>query len=203
MAKKISKAVASQVIFQFKIVLMDTEPAIWRRVQAPDMTLDQFHACIQTAMGWTNSHLHQFELDGVRYGDPELLYEGFEDDQEVNNSLKVKLSKLFTKHKKGYRFQYEYDFGDGWAHEITYEGVVEPEAKVKYPRCIDGARACPPEDCGGAFGYANLLEVLKDKKHPEYKAMREWAGLLKPEAFSAEKATQAMHKGLTDWREDE
>ena len=104
---------AAESLYQFKITLKNIKPPIWRRIQVKDCTLDTFHEHIQTAMGWTNSHLHQFKIGGVRYGDPELLCEGFEDETPPVNSLRTKVSKIIPKDGKRFHFDYEYDFGDG------------------------------------------------------------------------------------------
>ncbi|MBX7165944.1 MAG: plasmid pRiA4b ORF-3 family protein [Pirellulales bacterium] len=190
----------SALVFHFKLTLLEVQPLIWRRVQVPDGTLDKLHEHIQTAMGWTNSHLHQFEIAGRRYGDPELLDNGWEEDDFVD-STKLRLSRLLDKKRKSFRFYYEYDFGDGWRHEIVYEGALPAESNVKYPRCVDGARACPPEDVGGPWGYADCLEALRNPKHQEHREMREWiGGRFDPEKFAAATATKAMQRGLPDWR---
>jgi hypothetical protein len=149
-----SKA-ASDELYQFKITLLETKPPIWRRIQVQDCTLDKLHEHIQTAMGWTNSHLHQFEIKGQRYGDPELLDDGF-DDFECVDSTTTMVSEILPKTGKRFAFRYEYDFGDGWEHEILFEGSPAVDLKAKYPLCLEGARACPPEDCGGVVGLCGL-----------------------------------------------
>src|SRR4029078_9577780 len=108
---------AAQTVFQLKIALREFKPLIWRRIQVEDCTLDKLHKHIQTAMGWTNSHLHQFEIKGERYGDPELLYDVFEDFKCVD-STKTLLSDILPKTGKRFALKYEYDFGDGWEHEV-------------------------------------------------------------------------------------
>jgi hypothetical protein len=190
-------------VFQFKITLKNIEPPVWRRIQVKDCTLDTLHEHIQTAMGWTNSHLHQFEIGGVRHGDPELLCEGFEDETPPVNSLRTKVSKVVPENGKRFQFDYEYDFGDGWEHEILFEGCLKTEKGTRYPVCIEGQRACPPEDVGGPFGYQEYLEALADPKHERHKEFMEWSGSFDPEKFDAEAAAKAMRKGLPNWREME
>jgi hypothetical protein len=117
-----SKAkVASNTLYQFKITLLGSNPPIWRRIQVQDCTLDKLHEHIQAAMGWTNSHLHQFEIKGQRYGDPELLDDGF-DDCECVDSTKTMVNEILPKTGKRFAFKYEYDFGDSWEHEVMFEG---------------------------------------------------------------------------------
>jgi hypothetical protein len=190
-------------VYQFKITLKESEPPIWRRIQTKDCTLDKLHEHIQTAMGWTNSHLHQFKIDGVIYGDPELLYEGWQDEIPPVNSLRTKVSKVVPADGKRFSFEYEYDFGDGWEHEILFEGCLKAEKGIRYPLCVEGARACPPEDVGGVSGYEEYLEAMADPKHEEHESYMRWRGLFDPEAFDAQTATKEMRKGLLNWREME
>lgn len=196
-----SKAkVASNTLFQFKITLAGSKPPIWRRIQVQDCTLDKLHEHIQTAMGWTNSHLHQFEIKGQRYGDPELLDDGFE-DFDCEDSTKKIVSDILPKTGKRFAFKYEYDFGDGWEHEVMFEGRPSVDPKAKYPLCVEGERACPPEDCGGVWGYGDFLEAIRNPKHEEHESMLEWiGGKFDPEKFDLGKATKEMKKGLPDWR---
>jgi hypothetical protein len=152
-------------------------------------------------MGWTNSHLHQFEIFERRYGDPELLDDGF-DDFECIDSTKTKLSHITPNAGKRFRFTYEYDFGDGWEHDVLFEGSPQKEPGKKYPLCLEGNRACPPEDVGGIGGFYEFLEAIGNKKHEDQAAMLEWiGGRFDPETFSPAEATKAMKRGLPDWRE--
>lgn len=190
-------------VYQFKITLKEVEPPIWRRIQVKDCTLDELHEHIQTAMGWTNSHLHQFEINGVRHGDPELIYEGWEDEEPPVNSRRLKINKIIPTDGKRFSFDYEYDFGDGWEHGILFEGCLRSEKGTRYPICVEGERACPPEDVGGIYGYAEYLEALADPKHERHDEFMEWQGAFDSEAFSTEKATKHMRRGLPNWREME
>jgi hypothetical protein len=155
---------ASERVYQFKITLLEIKPPIWRRIQVKNGTLDKLHEHIQTSMGWTNSHLHRFEIDGVIHGDPELLYEGWQDETPPVNSLITRVSEIIPREGKPYRFRYEYDFGDGWEHEILFEGCLRAKKGERYPVCVEGERACPPEDVGGVWGYAEFLEALADQR---------------------------------------
>ena len=191
------------LLFQCKITLLDIEPPIWRRIQVKDCTLDKLHEHIQTAMGWTNSHLHQFKIDGVIYGDPELLSEGFEDGPDIMNSLETRLSTVVPEDGSRFRFEYEYDFGDGWEHDVLFEGCLRAAKGTRYPRCLEGERACPPEDVGGTYGYQEYLEAMADPKNERHEEFLEWSGPFDPEAFDAVKATKGMRRGLPNWREEE
>ncbi len=191
---------ATDALYQFKITLLGTEPPVWRRIQVQDCTLDKVHEYIQTAMGWTNSHLHQFEIKGQRYGDPELLDDGV-DDFECEDSTRTMLSEILPKTGKRFAFKYEYDFGDSWEHEVMFEGSPTVDPKAKYPLCLEGERACPPEDCGGVWGYGDFLDAIHNPKHEEHDSLLEWiGGQFDPEAFDPKQATKEMKKGLPDWR---
>lgn len=184
------------VIYQFKITLLGYKPLIWRRIQVQGCTLDKLHEHIQTAMGWTNSHLHQFEIQGERYGDPDLM-----GDLECEDSTTIMLNEILPNSGKRFAFRYDYDFGDGWEHEVLYEGSPLSEKGKKYPLCLEGEGACPPEDIGGVWGYADYLEALADPKHELHEDYLEWNGPFDPEKFDPKKATREMKKGLPNWRD--
>ena len=192
--KRRRPATKSDLLFQFKITLRDIKATIWRRFQVKDCTLNKLHEHIQTAMGWTNSHLHQFEIEGERYGpsSPDDLDFGTEMIDETG----VLLSLLLPKSGKRTRWSYEYDFGDGWRHEIIFEGYRPIDKKVKYPLCLEGERACPPEDVGGPYGYQEYLEAMADPDHEQHEDFMEWSGPFDSEAFDAAKATKEMQRGL-------
>lgn len=188
-------------VYQFKITLLDSKPPIWRRIQVKDCTLDKLHEHIQTALGWTNSHLHHFRIGEQLYGDPDLMQENFE-EMGYKDSTTTRISDILPKAAKRFRFGYEYDFGDSWDHEVVFEGLVPAEPKKKYPLCVEGARACPPEDCGGIWGYADFLEAIRNPEHEQHEELLEWAGgSFDPEAFDPVKATREMRRGLPNWRE--
>ncbi len=199
---KIGRIPASERLYQFKITLEDIQLPIWRRIQVKDCTLDELHEHIQTAMGWTNSHLQQFKIAGRVFGDPELISEGFEDDSEVVSSLESRLSSVVPEDGKRFRFEYEYDFGDSWEHEVLFEGCSRAEKGVRYPLCLEGERACPPEDVGGTYGYQEYLEAMADPDHEEHSEYLAWRGPFAPEAFDARATTRRMRRGLPNWREE-
>jgi len=196
------KTKSGGLVYQFMITLMETAPAIWRRIQVTDCTLDKLHEHIQMAMGWTNSHLHQFEIEGKCYGDPMLLDDGF-DDFKCIDSTKTKISQILPKNGKHFAFGYQYDFGDGWEHEILFEGCPKRDPKAKYPLCVEGARACPPEDVGGVPGFEQFLEAITNPQHDEHDEWLEWSGGFDATVFDAKAATKAMRRGLPNWRENE
>ena len=182
----------SDQLFQFKITLLDIKPPFWRRIQIPDCTLADFHEYLQVSLGWQNCHLHLFEIDGERYSQPSP--DGDDYELDFKDESDVLISKLLPKSGTRTRWIYEYDFGDGWRHEILFEGCPTKEPKLKYPLCLEGKRACPPEDCGGPGGYANVLDVIGNPKHEEHAEMLEWCGPFDPEAFDAKKVTREMRK---------
>jgi Plasmid pRiA4b ORF-3-like protein len=179
-------------ICQLKISLKHLKPLVWRQVQVPStMSLENLHWVIQHAMGWTNSHMHQFKVGKTCYGT--RYPNDFDGVTETKDESKITVGEILSKPKA--KLGYEYDFGDSWEHEIVLEKILPPEQGVKYPTCLDGKRACPPEDCGGVWGYANMLEVIKDPEHPEYEEMIEWLGEeFDPEAFSVERVNKALQK---------
>ncbi|MGC8529715.1 MAG: plasmid pRiA4b ORF-3 family protein [Leptospirillia bacterium] len=163
-------------LLQFKITLKGIRPPIWRRFLVPEgISLSDLHDVIQEVMGWWNSHLHEFRFKGRRYGvcDPELDMEGVIDEGTVT----IKDLGLSPRGK----IVYEYDFGDGWEHELLLEKILPAEGRMS-PVCLKGARSCPPEDCGGAWGYENLQKILKDPEDEEYASWKEWL----PEDFDPE-----------------
>ena len=183
----------AESIYQLKITLKDFRPPIWRRVQVKsNITLGKLHQIIQASMGWTNSHLHGFSIGGVEYGEPlpEL-------ELEIKNEQKVKLSKVVTGEKQ--KFFYTYDMGDSWEHEILVEKVLPHDPLVCYPVCITGKRACPPEDCGVVWGYADFLEAITQPDHPEHESMLEWVGgAFDPDAFILSEVNQLLQQIVGD-----
>src|SRR4051794_35035090 len=149
-------------IFELEIVLAKVVPPVRRRGQVPgEIDLAVLHEVVQSAMGWTNSHLHEFEIAGRRYGIPDPDWPG----EHLTDEAKGKLVRLV---KQGDRFGYLYDFGDNWVHEITVDRVVAAEPGVRYPRCVAGQGACPPEDVGGIWGYEEFQAALADPAHPDH-----------------------------------
>ena len=159
---------ASTKIYQLKVTLRDIRPPIWRRLQVKSSTnLFQLHLMIQAAMGWENCHLHSFEVAGVEYGNPKQSY-----GLDYKDENKARLSSLLKQEKS--KFFYNYDFGDSWEHIVLLEKILPQEADKSYPMCIKAKRACPPEDCGGAWGYPEFLEAIQNPDHPEHKQTTEW-----------------------------
>jgi hypothetical protein len=192
-------ASTSRRLFQFKITLRGVTPAIWRRIQVFDDTLDKLHEHIQAAMGWTNSHLHHFFIEGRRGGDPELL----DDDVEPFtgfDSTRTLTSELLPADRAPISFEYHYDFGDSWVHDLQFEGSPAPQPGMTYPQCLEGERACPPEDVGGIGGYAEYLEAIADPSHERHREMLDWNGPFNPDAFNPRLATHVMQEGIPDWR---
>ena len=154
--------------YTLKVTLRGVRPPIWRRVNVPGRTtLADLHGVLQIALGWTNSHLHQFVVGREIFGMPGPDIDG----PRMQSERKAQLEEIAVAKSK---FIYEYDFGDGWEHDVFVE-TVEP-ATESGPECVEGRRAIPPEDCGGTHGYANLIETLADPKHEEHESMREWVG---------------------------
>jgi pRiA4b ORF-3-like protein len=182
----------SNLLYQFRIALLDIKPTIWRRIQVLDCTLPDLHRYIQAAFGWWDYHLHQFEIDGVTYRQP--APDGDDFDTDFEDETDVLLSKLLPKSAKRSRWTYEYDFGDGWGHEVLFEGFPPIDPKAKYPICLEGERACPPEDCGGPSGFGDYLAAIADPEHEQHAEMLGWRGPFDPEAFDAKKATREMRK---------
>jgi hypothetical protein len=178
-------------VYQLKISLQNIKPPIWGRVQVKDCTLPTLHDIIQTCMGWDDYHLHDFEIRGEWYGDPEQCQQDCGSDLEVGNEGKVKLSQLVAEGVK--KFRYTYDMGDTWEHLIQMEKMLAPEVGALYPRCIEGKRACPPEDCGGPWGYGGFLEAIQNPKHERHEELLEWVGGdFDPEAFDIEAVNEEL-----------
>lgn len=178
-------------IYQLKVTLAESKPPIWRRILvASDVDLGLFHNILQDVMGWTDNHLHQFTVRGVTYSAPyEDMAHGFEMD--FKDESKYKLSQLLKKEKAS--LTYEYDFGDSWQHKIVLEKILPHDDSMMIPSCIKGKRACPPEDCGGVWGYENLIAIIQDPKHPEYQDMREWLEEdFDPERFDLDEINDAL-----------
>ena len=182
-------------IYHLKVVLLGTKPPVWRRLQVPgNANLGWLHAALQVAIGWTNSHLHQFRIGDQACSDPAFQLDEYEGDPPVLDERKTIL--MCAAPRVGAVLGYEYDFGDSWEHEITVEKVLPPaRAAATTALCLDGARACPPEDCGGVWGYANLLKIVKNRKHPEHKSMMEWVGgAFDAEAFDVAETNRWLQK---------
>ncbi len=192
-------ALGKDSVFQLKVTLRGVRPLIWRRFLVPStITLDRLHSAIQFVMGWTDSHLHEFQAGDLRYGtaDPDF------DADEVVSEKRTRLHQVLE-HPKD-RLLYVYDFGDDWQHDIILEKIVPREPGMKYPYVLAGKRACPPEDVGGAWGYEEFLRTIRNPKHPEYENMLEWCGgSFGPEAFDAQALNRGFHGGWAPARPKE
>ena len=208
-------------IYQVRISLNDVKPPIWRRVAVQsDITLGQLHVLIQIVMGWTDSHLHQFmlrtekhkptpqEMDrlvhqgafdetfadrmaGRRIFVPKTTPWGDDTEMDGEDEDAVTLAKVCPKVKS--KLIYEYDFGDDWQHVIEVEKIAAPEPGVKYPVCLAGKKACPPEDCGGLWGYGDLLDAIADPGHEQHEDMLDWLGdEFDPDAFDLEEVNAVL-----------
>jgi hypothetical protein len=177
-----------KTVFQLRISLMDVTPTIWRRLLVPgEIKLSRLHSIFQAAMGWEDYHLHYFEIEGQRYGVPDPEWENDDIDEEA-----VTFSDLVASRT---RFFYEYDFGDSWRHEVVVESKDPLPLILKFATCIDGQRACPPEDCGGTHGYRDLLEAVDDPDHEEHADHVDWAGrAFDPEFFDLAIVNSALQR---------
>lgn len=185
MAKKSRKA---NSLYQLKVTLISSKPPIWRRLIVKDnIRLDELHFVLQTAMGWLDYHLHQYRVGDVYIGIPEPDL-----DFDVKDERKIYLHDIISTPKNN--FVYEYDFGDGWEHKIVLEKIL-PLDSFESPTVIKGSKACPPEDCGGVWGYHDLLDIIRNSTHEDHESMLEWVGgEFDPDAFDME----AINKALWD-----
>lgn len=177
-----------KTVFQFKITLIGAEPPVWRQIQVPgSYTFYELHVAIQNVMGWTDSHLHAYEIQGKRKARLESPY-AVEDMHEkpYGFTTEIMLDEFFK--KEGDCASYEYDFGDSWRHEVLLEDIQLKKAGMKYPACLAGQRACPPEDCGGLGGYAGCVEAANSKaisdEDDEALALLTWLDGWNPEKFN-------------------
>ncbi len=174
-------------VYAIKVTLLGTSPLVWRRILVPrDITLRQFHRTLQTVMGWTDSHLHQFVLPRQKFAEA-----GYRVGTKVANENRTRLGELIW--TSGARLLYEYDFGDGWQHELVLEEVLLGDESFQQ-MCVAGKRCCPPEDCGGPQGFAELLEALRDANHPGHNEVSEWLGYFVPESFSVEDINRKLRR---------
>ncbi len=186
---------STEKIYQIKVTLRHSKPPIWRRLLVPgSATLFDLHKIIQVAMGWTNSHLHQFVIASEYYSIP-----SDEDWEPVIDERAFKLADLVPTEQS--RFVYEYDFGDSWEHEIMVEKILPPNPQAQYPYCVKGKRACPPEDVGGVWGFAVFLEAMKDPEHEEHESyVRWWGGPYDPAALDLDDVNRGLQNiDQIDW----
>lgn len=158
------------IIYDVTLTLVDTTPPIWRRVQvASTTTLADLHPIFQTVMGWQDYHLHLFHIAGDDYGEPDEEY-----GAPIINEARVRLDQLVTGHALD--FEYLYDFGDHWVHRIALRNLQEQSPLGRYPVCVDGERACPPEDVGGVDGFVRFLAAIADPEDEEHEQYLTWVG---------------------------
>ncbi|MFF0795204.1 plasmid pRiA4b ORF-3 family protein [Streptomyces spiralis] len=186
---KTPRTAPGKTVHKVKITLRDSRPPIWRRLEMPsDITLRELHDVIQAAFGWEDYHMWAFETGRDRYGIADR-------DLGIRSAASKRLGQVAP--RTGDRLRYTYDFGDDWEHDILIEDVTTPETGTAYPRCLTGRRACPPEDCGGIWGYDYLIEILADPHHEEHEDRLEWLGLdsadqFDPAAFDAAQVNSAL-----------
>lgn len=173
--KKIKKK--TKRIFQFKVALKNIKPLIWRRIQVPDnYSFWDLHVAIQDSMGWTDTHLHHFEILNPKSDRKEEI--GIPDEDKISGEIlagwEEKIADYFTEDND--LAEYIYDYGDNWEHVVKLEKILKYAESGKYPVCIDGERACPPEDCGGMWGYEEFLEAIMDPAHERHEELLEWIG---------------------------
>lgn len=184
----------TQEIYQIQISLKASKPKIWRRILiSSDLPLADFHKLIQTTMGWDNVHLHQFVKDDIFYTKKATNDDLFCDlaDPDDVDYMDLVVSSLLKKEKD--KMIYEYDFGDGWAHNIVLEKIISAEKALKQPLCLAGKGNCPPEDCGGIWGYKDILAVVKQPEHKDYNNYLEWLGAdFDPEYFDKDEINEML-----------
>jgi hypothetical protein len=169
----------NEKVYQFKITLKGIRPPIWRRIQVPETySFWDLHVAIQDSFGWMDYHLHNFEILNPRTGELEEIgipNDGGWGSVEILAGWKRKISRYFPG-KTLNKAIYTYDFGDTWKHEVRLEKILPRDPNAKYPVCTGGRRACPPEDCGGIWGYEDLLAIIMDPEHEQHEEMVEWVG---------------------------
>ena len=172
-------------VYELKVTLEGSAPAIWRRIRVPgDVTLARLHRILQTTMGWGEMHHHQFVIRGRCYGRPDR-------EGEVQDERRVRLAEVVR--RAGSRFIYEYDFDDGWVHDVRVERILSAEEGTQAPACLAGERACPPEDVGGMYGYYDVLALLQNGRSAGHERAQEWIGeRFDPDAFDVETVNRRL-----------
>jgi Plasmid pRiA4b ORF-3-like protein len=180
---------AAGPLYILKVQLAYLTPPIWRRLRIRgDTPLSGLHRILQAAMPWSDSHLHQFRVGSIYYGPPDDEF-----GRDIRSERATTLREIAPAVRD--RFVYEYDFGDGWQHEIVVEEILPPDPTARFTQCLDGARACPPENCGGFPGYEQLLVGLRDPMHPDHEDLKTWAGDgFDPEAFNIEAINRRLKR---------
>ena len=177
-------------VARLRIELQELEPKIWRRIDLPlSTTLEALHEAIQMTMGWTFSHLWEFDIDGRCYGDPS--FREFDDEPPIYKAKGLRLGVVISRGVD--RFVYTYDYGDNWRHDVIVEEVRDGDPDREYPAFVDGARRCPPEDVGGPYGFMDFLEAVLDPAHEQHRDMVRWyGGPFDPIGFDEERARFCM-----------
>jgi len=184
---------ANKLFFQFRVELLNTNPPIWRRIHVADGPLSTLHYAIQGVFDWEECHLHQFEIGGLRFGPPPP--EEFRDfGPPLEDETRAMISQLLPSTGKQTVWLYTYDFGDNWEHEVLFEGCGPVAPRTKYPLCVEGRRTAPPEDCGGPWGFAEILRALADPETGSDNELMDWLGPFEPDAFDAQQATKNMRQ---------
>jgi hypothetical protein len=188
---------SADTIARLKITLDDVRPTVLRRVEVPfDIRLDRLHLTIQAAMGWTNSHLYELRAGDVSWSTP---YPAADSSGDFLDARKARLGDVLED-IGAKKLVYLYDFGDGWEHTIKVERLTDPEPAVLYPRLIEASGRCPPEDCGGPWGYAELIEAITDPKHERHAELTEWIGDdFDPNANDAARLTAEVAALAKNW----
>jgi len=198
MSKERKKTSGIESVYELKVTLVHSRPPIWRRFQVESaVTLQKMHLILQIVMGWTDSHMHGFRVPQPGQRGARRRFLPIEDADEKA----TRLANLLRRPKD--RLVYEYDFGDGWEHELVLEAVVPRSATARYPIVLAGRGACPPDDVGGIPGYCHFLEAIKDPKHPDHEDMVEWGGEnFDPGRFDVQAVNRAFHGGWGPTRPD-
>lgn len=189
---KIETKIVKNPIYQLKITLKEVKPTVWRRIQVPgDITLYRLCVILLEVMGWGGGHLHSLRIGNNYYNipDPE-----FDSAHDTIDEREVILKDVICHERE--EFVFDYDFGDNWEHKIVVEKIFPKKKSTKYPICLDGARACPPEDCGGSSGYERFLDAIRNSSHAEHESMLGWiGGEFDPEEFDLEGTNKSL-KGI-------
>lgn len=192
-------------VYYLRVTLKDSEPTIWRDILVPsDLTLDRLHYVIQAAMGWENTHLHQFIAEKVLYTDDdtdsnnrdEYGLDADDSNEHDRNEKQYTVSQLLTKETAS--ILYEYDPGDSWTHHIELKKILPADSLAHLPRCIKGKQACPPEDCGGIWGYADMLDAIQNAKNADSDEVLAWCGdNFNPDHFDIDEVNRVLRYLLT------